>query len=67
MGPAWTAVAERYRGDPDARNRLINKVKSGGAGNWTKVTGGMPMPPNYPRVSDEDITKLVDFVLALKK
>ncbi|MDH5694727.1 MAG: cytochrome C, partial [Gammaproteobacteria bacterium] len=45
--------------------RLIEKVKKGGKGNWTQVTGGVPMPPYSPRVSDGDIETLVDFVLSL--
>lgn len=65
VGPAWRDVSNRYKDDPDAKTRLIAKVKTGGKGNWTKVTGGIPMPPNSPRVSDEDIEKLVTFVLSL--
>jgi cytochrome c len=66
IGPAWNEVAARYRGDAAARDALIGKVKSGGAGNWTAVTGGIPMPPNAPRVPDADIAELVDFILALE-
>lgn len=65
VGPAWKDVAAKYKGDAGARERLINKVKTGGKGNWTAVTGGVPMPPYSPRVSDENIAKLVDFVLSL--
>lgn len=65
VGPAWQDVSKRYKGDPDAKARLIAKVKTGGKGNWTKETGGIPMPPYSPRVSDEDIEKLVTFVLSL--
>lgn len=65
VGPAWKDVAARYKGQDGAREALIQKVKAGGAGNWTDVTGGMPMPPNSPRVSDADIATLVDFVLSL--
>lgn len=65
VGPAWKDVATRYKGNAGARAQLIAKVKTGGKGNWTEVTGGMPMPPYSPRVSDADIEKLVDFVLAL--
>ncbi len=65
VGPAWMDVSKRYKGDAGARDRLIKKVKTGGKGNWTKVTGGVPMPPYSPRVSDENIAKLVDFVLGL--
>ncbi|HHH36666.1 MAG TPA: c-type cytochrome [Gammaproteobacteria bacterium] len=67
VGPAWKDVAARYKGDAGARDRLIKKVHTGGKGNWTEVTGGVPMPPYSPRVSDADIEKLVDFVLSLAK
>ena len=65
VGPAWKDVAAKYKGQADAKATLIGKVKKGGKGNWTKVTGGAPMPPYSPRVKDADIEKLVDFVLAL--
>lgn len=65
VGPAWADVAKRYKGDGSAKDKLISKVKSGGKGNWTAVTHGVPMPPYSPRVSDENIAKLVDFVLGL--
>ena len=64
VGPAWRDVSKRYKGDPDAKARLIAKVKAGGKGNWTEVTGGVAMPPYSPRVSDENIEKLVTFVLS---
>ncbi len=66
VGPAWRDVGKHYKGDAAARDALIAKVKTGGKGNWTKVTGGVPMPPYSPRVSDENIAKLVDFVLSLQ-
>jgi len=65
VGPAWKDVAAKYKGDAGAKDRMVAKVKKGGKGNWTKVTGGAPMPPYSPRVSDENIGKLVDFILAL--
>jgi len=67
VGPAWMDVSKRYKGDAGARDRLIAKVKKGGKGNWTKVVGKAVMPPYSPRVSDENIGKLVDFVLGLAK
>ena len=66
VGPAWRDVSKRYKGDSGAKARLVEKVKMGGKGNWTQVTGGIPMPPNSPRVSDENIKKLVTFVLSLE-
>lgn len=65
VGPAWNDVAAKYKGDAGARDALIEKVKKGGKGNWTDVTGGVPMPPYSPRVADADIEKLVDFILGL--
>lgn len=65
VGPSWKDVAAKYKGDAGAKDRMIAKVKKGGKGNWTKQTGGAPMPPYSPRVSDENIAKLVDFIMAL--
>jgi len=65
VGPSWKDVAAKYKGDDGAKDRMIAKVKKGGKGNWTKVTGGAPMPPYSPRVSDENIEKLVDFIMTL--
>jgi cytochrome c len=65
VGPAWKDVAARYRGNAGARTALIEKVKKGGKGNWTELTGGVPMPPYSPRVPDADIEALVDYVLTL--
>ncbi|HEY5604782.1 MAG TPA: c-type cytochrome [Gammaproteobacteria bacterium] len=65
VGPAWKDVAAKYKGKADSKATLIEKVKKGGKGNWTEVSGGAPMPPYSPRVADADIEKLIDFVLAL--
>jgi len=65
VGPAWQDVAKKYKGDAGAKAGLIEKVKKGGKGNWTEITNGAAMPPYSPRVKDEDIEKLVDFVLSL--
>src|SRR3569833_2244771 len=65
VGPARQEVSNKYKGDAGAKARLVEKVKKGGKGNWTEVTGGVPMPPYSPRVADADIEKLVDFVLSL--
>ena len=66
-GPSWQDVANKYKGDAAAKATLVTKVKAGGKGNWTEVTGGVPMPPYSPRVPEADIEKLVDFVLGLAK
>ncbi len=63
IGPAWGAVAEKYRGKPDARDILVKWVHTGGTGRW----GTAVMPPYSPRVPDNEIEKLVDFILSLPK
>lgn len=65
VGPPWMKVSQRYQGDDSVKERLVNKVKTGGKGNWTEVTGGVAMPAYSPRVADEDIERLVEFVLSL--
>lgn len=67
IGPAFNDVAQRYKGDAGAKTTLVEKVKKGGKGNWTEVTGGVPMPPYSPRVPEQDIEALVDYVLGLAK
>lgn len=61
VGPAWKDVAAKYKGDADAKSKLITKIKKGGKGVW----GPAPMPPYSPRVSDANIEKLTDFILSL--
>lgn len=81
VGPAWMDVSKKYKGAAEMsatltdgtvakgapKDVLNQKVHKGGKGNWTAVTGGVPMPPYSPRVSDADIATLVDFVLGLAK
>ncbi|MGH8742910.1 MAG: c-type cytochrome [Burkholderiales bacterium] len=61
VGPPYKEVAAKYKGDKSAEARLIEKVKKGGSGVW----GQIPMPPNSPRVKDEDIKTIVQWVLSL--
>lgn len=66
VGPAWKDVAKRYTDDANAKAKLTEKVAKGGRGNWSDVVGNVAMPPYSPRVSEEDIEKLVSFVLSLE-
>jgi len=61
VGPAYKDVAAKYKGDAKAQAMLEEKVKKGGVGVW----GQVPMPPNSA-VKDEDIKKLVAWVLSIK-
>jgi len=67
VGPSWNDIFARYNGKEDASKELIQKVKVGGKGNWTKVTGGVPMPPYSPRVSDKNIAFLVNSILNINE
>ncbi|HKW81077.1 MAG TPA: c-type cytochrome [Casimicrobiaceae bacterium] len=62
VGPAYQDVAAKYKGDKDAKTKLVAKVKKGGSGVW----GEVPMPPNS-HVGDADIDALVTWILTLKK
>lgn len=63
VGPSIQAIAATYKQFPNARDLLIERVKYGGKGNWTDVTGGVPMPPYSGRLSDAQIESLVDWML----
>ncbi|MBU3621673.1 c-type cytochrome [Polynucleobacter sp. CS-Odin-A6] len=59
VGPSITDVANKYKGQSDAQDKLMAKVKSGGAGVW----GAIPMPPQA-QLSDEDRRALVTWMLS---
>jgi len=61
VGPTYKEVAAKYAGDATANTALAEKIKAGGVGTW----GQIPMPPN-PTVSDEDMQKLVTWILSAK-
>jgi cytochrome c len=60
VGPAYTDVAKKYKGDAKASDMLVKKVKAGGSGNW----GAIPMTP-HPNMKDEDVKVIVDWILSL--
>jgi len=61
-GPAYQAIAERYKDKPGSVDSLAHKVIKGGSGNW----GTIPMTP-HPAISEEDAKAMVKYVLSLKK
>jgi cytochrome c len=61
VGPSYKEVAAKYRNDPGAEAKLVDKVKKGGQGVW----GQVPMPPNAA-VPDADLHALVKWVLSQK-
>lgn len=59
VGPSYKDVAAKYKGQADAKEMLIGKVRNGGVGVW----GQIPMPPNNV-VSDEDLSLVMDWILS---
>jgi cytochrome c len=62
IGPAYREVANKYPNDEKNINMLVDKVIKGGSGNW----GPIAMTP-HPNLSREDATKMVKYILLLKK
>ena len=59
VGPAFHDVAEKYKGDAKAVDRLAEKIVKGGGGVW----GPVPMPP-ASGISLADAKILATWVLA---
>ena len=59
VGPGYNEIVAKYKGQADAEDRLVAKVKAGGQGVW----GSIPMPPNA-HVSDADLKTLVQWILS---
>ncbi len=34
IGPAFRSIADRYRGDPEAKSRIVDWLETGGRGHW---------------------------------
>lgn len=62
VGPAWQAIADKYKGDAGAADMLMAKIAKGGGGVW----GTIPMPPQ-PKLNEADNKELVTFILGLAK
>lgn len=58
VGPAFSDIAKKYKGDPAAPVRLAAKVKGGSSGVW----GPVPMMAQG-HVKDEDIAVIVQWLL----
>lgn len=59
VGPAYTEISKKYKGNKGAEAVLIKKVINGGGGVW----GTIPMPPNP--VKEDEAKLLVEWVLSL--
>ena len=61
VGPSYKAVADKYRGQSGAADKLAKKIRAGGAGVWDAI----PMPP-HPQVSEADAKKMATYILNTK-
>jgi cytochrome c len=60
IGPPLRNVAARYRGQDGELDRLVRKIRVGGAGSW----GVVPMI-SYPALSLEEIEAITRWILGL--
>jgi cytochrome c len=58
-GPSYSAIAARYRHDPGAHDRLVDKLRFGGAKHWGERFN---MWPHYT-VTNEEAHIMVDWIL----
>jgi len=61
VGPAYKDVANKYKADKAAVDKLAGKIIKGGSGVW----GPVPMPANA-QVNEAEAKKLAAWVLTLK-
>jgi len=59
VGPAYKSVANKYKGDAAAADKLAKEVRTGSKGIW----GPVPMPAQA-KISDADLKKVVAWILA---
>lgn len=68
VGPAYQEVAQKYKGDSTAPEKLFAKVRAGGSGSFGLVGphGEIRMPANpRDKISDADLKKLIAWILTL--
>lgn len=60
VGPAFKDIAAKYKGQPDAVAKLMDKVRKGGAGSF----GPIPMSPTGPdKIADADLKAAIESIL----
>jgi cytochrome c len=59
VGPAYREVAEKYRGQPNAVQKLSQKIKQGGYGDW----GQVPMK-SHPALTNAQLRQMVTWILS---
>ena len=60
VGPAYRDVAKKYRGQPNALQKVSQRIKQGGFGDW----GQVPMTP-HPALTGSQLREMVAWILSL--
>ena len=58
VGPAFTAIAAKYKGDAGIMDKLVGKIRQGGVGVWGEVA-----MPGHPAMTTADAAILVNYIL----
>ncbi|TAK11664.1 MAG: PKD domain-containing protein [Acidobacteria bacterium] len=64
-GPSWDLVADKYKGDAAAQEKLAEKIRAGGRGVWPDLPGEGNMPA-HPGLSIEETRSIVQYVMNIK-
>lgn len=57
VGPAFSDIAKKYAGRPDAQRYLASRIRDGGSGAW----GPVPMPP-FPQLSADTVDTITMWI-----
>ncbi|MGH7638297.1 MAG: c-type cytochrome, partial [Gemmatimonadaceae bacterium] len=60
IGPTYTEVSRKYRGDSSAISRLARKIRSGGSGVWGSV-----MMPAHPQLTESQASAMAAYIMSL--
>ena len=63
LGPSFSDVAKKYKGNKKAADQLAQKIRKGGGGVWNMPMGPMPA---QGQVSESEAKQLANWILATK-
>ena len=66
FGPSFSDMTAKFKKDTTIRASYFDAIRNGSKGNWSSdITRGVPMPRYTGRLSDDDINKLVAWLVTL--
>jgi cytochrome c len=63
MGPSYMAIAEKYKGDSDAVNKISTNITKGGSFDWKMGK----MPPKGMGANEAEIKAMSEYISGLAK